>query len=178
MVIDVICVIILLMAIFKGYTRGFIVAVFSFVAIIIGLAAALKLSVVVSGWLQQHTSVGISWLPFLSFIIVMIGVILIIRWAAALIQASVETLMLGWLNRLGGIILYIALYITVLSVLLFYLTQMNIIKADTVASSKLYSLIEPVGPKAIDAFGKVIPLFKDLFVQLEQFFGRIAQKHG
>ncbi len=164
------------MAIFKGYSRGFIVAVFSFVSIIIGLAAALKLSVVVSGWLQQNTSVGKSWLPFLSFIIVMIGVILVIRWAAALIQASAETLMLGWLNRLGGIILYIALYITVLSVLLFYLTQMDIIKPETVASSKLYGLIEPVGPRAIDAFGKVIPLFKDLFVQLEQFFGRIAQK--
>ncbi len=44
MLIDIIVVILLVMAIFKGLRKGLIVAVFSFLAFLIGLAAALKLS--------------------------------------------------------------------------------------------------------------------------------------
>ena len=49
MVIDIIFVILLLLAVIKGYQRGLIVAVFSLIAFIIGLAAAMKLSTVVAG---------------------------------------------------------------------------------------------------------------------------------
>jgi len=53
MFVDVIFVILMVMALFKGYTRGLIVAVFSFGAFLIGLAAALKLSAVVAQRLQD-----------------------------------------------------------------------------------------------------------------------------
>ena len=46
MVIDLILIALLLLAGVKGYKRGLIVGVFSFVAVVVGLAAAVKLSVV------------------------------------------------------------------------------------------------------------------------------------
>ena len=42
MAIDIIFLVLLAMAAFKGFRRGFIVAIFSFLAIVIGLAAAIK----------------------------------------------------------------------------------------------------------------------------------------
>ena len=51
MVIDIILLILLAFAIIKGYRNGFVVAIFSFLAIVIGLAAAMKLSTWVAGWL-------------------------------------------------------------------------------------------------------------------------------
>jgi membrane protein required for colicin V production len=58
------------------------VAIFSFIAIIIGVAAAMKLSFIVTGWLQEFFNTGKQWLPILSFLIVFIGVVLLIRWLA------------------------------------------------------------------------------------------------
>ena len=176
MIIDLVFIILLVLSVVKGISRGLIVAVFSFLAIIIGLAAAMKLSYIVANWLQDSFNTGKQWLPVLSFLIVMIGVILLVRWVANLIQAAVNFSMLGWLNRLGGVAFYLLLYVSVYSILLFYLTKMSLIKPGTLASSYTYSFIEPLGPKAISLLGSVIPLFKNLFQQLSDFFDNVAAK--
>jgi len=177
MIIDIIFLILLLFAVIKGISRGFIVAVFSFFAIIIGVAAAMKLSYIVANWLQGSFNTSGKWLPILSFIIVLLGVILLVRWIANLIQAAISIAMLGWLNKLGGIILYLFLYLFVYSIFLFYLTEMNFIKMETIKTSHAYPLIEPFGPKAIEIIGNVIPVFKNMFQQLSDFFEKVAANH-
>jgi membrane protein required for colicin V production len=52
MTIDLIYLLILVAAAFKGFRQGMVLAAFSFVAFFIGLAAAIKLSAVVAGWLE------------------------------------------------------------------------------------------------------------------------------
>ena len=174
MFIDIIALIILAMAIFKGYSRGLIVSILSFLAIIIGLAAAMKFSIAVAAWLQNNTNVGTHWLPFLSFIIIMIVVILLVQWIANLAQAAIEVVLLGWLNKLGGIIFYVLLYMMVYSVVLFYATQMGLLKDETIKASQTYAIIEPWGPQVINALGYILPFFKDMFKDLQEFFGGIA----
>jgi membrane protein required for colicin V production len=176
MTIDIIFVILLVLALIHGYRRGLIVAVFSLVSIIVGLAAAIKLSAVVANHLGDTVKVSDKWLPVISFAIVFIVVVLLIRLGARAIQKLTEALMLGWLNRLGGIILYAVIYITTYSVVLFYANQVRIIKPETIKASVTYSFIRPWGPKAINGIGSLIPYFKDMFTQLEGFFSRIPEK--
>jgi membrane protein required for colicin V production len=174
MLVDVIAVILLGLAIFKGYRRGLIVGIFSFIAILIGLAAAIKLSLVVAEHLGKSVSLSGRWLPLLSFLLVFIVVILLVRLGANLIQRTVETAMLGWANRLGGIVLYLAIYIAVFSVVLFYADQMQLIKPEAIRSSVTYSFIRPLGPKSVDLFGLAIPIFQNMFIGLENFFEGIS----
>jgi membrane protein required for colicin V production len=174
MFIDVIFVLLLVMAVIKGLRKGLVIAVFSFLAVIAGIAAALKLSATVAAWLQDNTNVAARWLPFLSFFLVMLAVVLLVRWGAALIEAGMEMVLMGWLNKLGGVLLYVILYITVFSVFLFYAHQMNVIKAETIQESKCYTFVAPWGPKAIDAMATVIPFLKNVFVQLQTFFASFA----
>ena len=176
MILDLIVAVILVFAVIKGFQRGLIVGVFSFVAILIGLAAAIKLSVVVAEHLGKSVNISGRWLPVISFILVFIGVVLLVRLGANLIQRTVETAMLGWVNRLGGIFFYIAIYIAVFSVLLFYAEQVHLVKQETIDSSATYSYIRPLGPKAVDAFGTLIPFFKNMFIELERFFEGISRK--
>jgi membrane protein required for colicin V production len=176
MVLDVIFAVIVILAIFKGYRRGLIVGIFSFVAIIIGLAAAIKLSLVVSGYIGKSVNISEKWLPFISFLIVFIVVVLLVRLGANFIQRTAEVAMLGWLNRLGGIILYLAIYIAVFSVLLFYAEQVHLLRPETMDKSVTYSYISPVGPKAINVFGSIVPFFKNMFVELQDFFEGISHK--
>jgi membrane protein required for colicin V production len=176
MLIDLLYAVLLVIAIFKGIRRGFIIAIFSMLAFIIGLAAAMKLSTVVAGMLHNSTNISAKWLPFISFLVVFFVVVLLVRLLAKAIEKSVEFALLGWVNRLLGIVLYIALYTTIFSILLFYAVQLNLIKQETILASRTYSFIQPWGPYAINGLGAVIPWFKDMFGQLEEFFGNVSQK--
>jgi len=175
MLIDILFIICMVFALFKGYRNGFIVAVFSLVAIIVGLAAAMKLSVYVAKQLGEHTSVSQSWLPFISFALVMIAVVILIRLGATAIQKIAELVLLGWLNKLAGIVLYAVLYMLVLSVLLFFAEKLHLLGPDTIAASKVYGFIQPWGPKIIDGMGQLIPLFSDMFESLSSFFESVGK---
>ena len=100
MVIDILCILLLIIATFKGLSKGLIIAVFSFAAFMIGLAAALKLSAVVANYLREHLKTDSSWLPVLSFVIVFIGVAILIRWAAKLLRGAVSCT--AWLGGSFG----------------------------------------------------------------------------
>ena len=176
MIIDIIFAILMVLAIVQGYRRGLIIAVFSFIAIIIGLAAAVKLSAVVANHIGHAAKVSEKWLPIISFMLVFLIVVLLVRLGARLLQKTVETVMLGLVNRIGGVLLYAVIYITVFSILLFYAQQIKIIKPETMQASVTWSFIQPWGPKAINAFGTAIPFFRDMFNQLEQFFSGMSQK--
>ena len=175
MILDIILGVILILAIIKGYRQGLIVAFFSFIALIIGLAAALKLSVVVAGYIGKAVNVSDKWLPIVSFAVVFLIVVLLVRLGAKFIQKTVELAMLGWVNRVGGILLYAALYILIFSVLLFYADQMNFIKPETKIGSATYSYIQPWGPKLMEGLGKIIPIFKGMFEDLEDFFDSVSK---
>lgn len=175
MLLDLIFAVIIVLAILKGYQRGLIVGLFSLVAVIIGLAAAMKLSAVVAGYIGKAVKVSEQWLPIISFAIVFLIVILLIRLGAKAIESAVEVSMLGWVNKIGGIILFVAIYTVVFSVLLFYAEQMKLIQPETINKSIIYSFVQPWGPKAINGFGSIIPVFKDMFVELEQFFDRVVK---
>src|SRR6478609_5448045 len=163
MIIDIIFLLLMVFALVKGYRNGFVVAVFSFLGIIIGLAAAMKLSTVVAGWLKDSTSISAAWLPFLSFLLVMIGVMLLVRLGAKLIQSAMELVMLGWLNKLSGIVLYAALFITLYSVLLFYATKLQWLKPEDLQASQVYTLIQPWEPNSFIFFFQLFPCFKVFF---------------
>lgn len=176
MVIDIILAIILVMAIIKGFQKGLIVALFSMLAFIIGLAAAIKLSAVVAQYIGEQVTVSEKWLPMISFMVIFAGVIFLVRIAAKLIEKTIQVAMMGWLNRLGGILLFAFIYIIIYSVILFYADKLQIIKPQTIQASASYSYIQPLGPKVIDGLGTVIPIFKNMFSSLENFFDDLSVK--
>ncbi|MEP7280201.1 MAG: CvpA family protein [Bacteroidota bacterium] len=176
MPIDIIFIVLLAIAVFKGYSRGLIVAVFSVLALVIGLAAAMKLSVVTAVRLKDAVHVAAKWLPVIAFAVVFLLVVLLVRLGARAIEKTAEFALLGWANKLGGILVYMVLYTVVLSVLLFYAEKAAILAPNTITSSKTYGFIKPWGPAAINAIGNMLPFFKDMFHQLEDFFAGLSAK--
>ncbi len=172
--VDIVFLILLLLAIVKGLQRGLIVALFSVLALMAGIAAAVKLSAVVASNLKENIHISSKWLPVLAFLLVFIVVILLVRWAAGLIKAAVNFAFLGWVDKLGGVILYMCIYLVAYSVLLFYATNLHIITQHAISSSITYSFVEPWGTFSINAIGKVIPFFKNMFAELENFFAKLA----
>lgn len=176
MIIDVAYFIVMIIAIFKGFSKGFIIGIFSLVAFIIGLAAALKLSALVAHHLENSAGSSAKWLPVVSFLLVFIIVVFLINIGARILQKTMSLIMLGWLDKLGGILLYGILYTIIFSVILFFAEKTFLLKPEVVAAPSIHDFVAPWGPKVIDNLGKIIPVFKGLFTDLQAFFEKIGHK--
>jgi membrane protein required for colicin V production len=157
------------MGVYKGWTKGFIMAVVSFVSFFAGLALALQFSGWVEGYIKQQTDSNNEWLAFLAFLLVLIGSIIAIRILGKIVEKSVELVMLGLVNRLAGILLYLFIYISIFAVVLVYLKQFEIVGNETAINSKSYTYIINFGGWVIDFFAEWLPAVKNLFNDTKEF---------
>jgi len=172
--IDLVFYIVIILALIQGWKNGLIRGLISVICGIIGLAAAVKLSAVVATHMKSGLHISGWWLPILAFLLVFILVILIIRWLGILLEKVIDLALLGWVNKLGGILLYIIFYLSVYSVILFYATRSGMISQKSTLNSHFYSLIEPFGPGIIRFIRGFIPYGQDMFKALEAFFDLVA----
>ncbi|MFT4093133.1 MAG: CvpA family protein [Niabella sp.] len=176
MIIDVIVAVLAILAAIRGFRKGFIVGICSYLALIIGLAAAMKLSAVFAARIGAAANLTGKWVPFVSFLVVFALVALLVRTLSAFVSRLTEKMMLGIFNKLGGIVFFVLIYLSAFAILLFYIKQLQLLPQGQIASSATYPVINMLGAYAVNALGYIIPAFKDLFVQLENFFGQAAQQ--
>lgn len=173
--IDIFFCIIVFLAILQGWKKGLILALFSMVCGLIGLAAAVKLSAVLATHMRSDLHMTTRWLPVIAFILVFILAILITRWAGRLLEKLIQLVLLEWLNKLGGILLFLILYLAIYSIILFYGTKTQVISKSAIDNSHFYTLIAPFGPSVIRFITGFIPFGQDMFNALEGFFDKIAR---
>lgn len=176
MFIDLIVVVLIVLALYKGWRKGLIVGIFSFLAFIIGLAAAIKLSTLAAAYIGEAVNISQRWLPVVAFAIVFLVIVLLVRLGAKALEGIVTVAMLGWANKLGGIVLFILLYLFVFSILLFYATHVHLINEESAQASVTYSYLQPLGPKVVNGLGVVMPFFKNMFGELLQFFDGVSNQ--
>ncbi len=142
--IDALFIIMMSVAVFKGLRNGLIVAIFSIIGWLVGIYAAIKFSDSVGVWLQSHSEIDGKWLSMLAFIIIFLIVTLLVGLGARLISKSFDLALMGWLNRIGGIFFYVLLYTLILSVIIYFADKVKLINEDTIASSRVYPVLQPI----------------------------------
>lgn len=177
MFIDVVALLAIGMAVVKGYSKGLIMALFNTVSLIIGLAIAVKFSSLIAPWVDEKLQAGPQFTAILSFALVYGAAILIIRLLGKSIQKTLETVKMGFLNRSGGVVLYLVLYLAVVSIFIYYLEKLGLIDANLIAQSFTYNWLAPWGPTILDGIGKLIPLFKDMFENMNELFDKFSDEN-
>jgi len=176
MVLDVIGILLIFLFFIRGYSKGFIVALFSIVAILLGIIVSLKLSHGLATWLLTKGYVTPGWAQLASYLILFISVMLIVRLLARLLQKAIEGMMLGMVNKLIGGLLYAFFGAILWSSFLWIGGHMHIIAAETIATSKTYSWLSALAPWFFEQVSKLLPFAKDTFSNLEHFFSALNQK--
>ena len=98
--LDIVILVIVVMAIFLGLRIGIIRAALSLVGIIVGVILAGHYYVPLSEQLTFIPQANIA--EIVAFAIILIGVMIIASVLAVTLKWIVSTVMLGWVNRLGG----------------------------------------------------------------------------
>jgi membrane protein required for colicin V production len=172
--IDILFYFIIILAIIQGWRKGLIVSFFSLICGLVGLAAAVKISAVVADRMGSDMHMAGRWVPILAFVMVFILVLLLVRWGALLLKKIIHVVLLGWLDKLGGILFFLVLYISIYSIVLFYGARAGTISKQSIGNSAIYSTIAPFGPEIIRFITGFLPFGKDMFNTLESFFEKLS----
>ena len=142
--LDVVFLLMMITAVIKGLRNGLIVAVFSIIGWILGLYAALKFSDALAELLKDSFNISERWLSIIAFVLIFAAVTLIIGLGAKLVEKTFEIALMGWINRIGGIFFYVLLYALIFSVIVYFADKVKLLSEETISSSKVYPIIEPI----------------------------------
>jgi len=151
--LDIIIGIILLLFAFGGFKNGIIREAFGLAAFIGGIYGAVRLSDVVGEKLSNLINVSHEWMAVISFIVVFIVLALLINLIGKGISKLVESLNLGFIDKIGGSIFGVAqgfLLVGVLILVLEFFGLKNVINDKTRSESKLYTTSEKVATLITD----------------------------
>jgi membrane protein required for colicin V production len=81
-------------------------------------------------------------------------------------RRSGQVVTLGWANKVGGVLLYTALFTLSYSVASLYLSSMRLFSEKTLQESMTVELLLKLGPWTIEKIATLFPLFKDMFLAL------------
>ncbi len=145
--LDIIIGIILILFAIVGLRNGIIREAFSLAAFIGGIYGAIKLSDMVGKWLGNIINVSPEWMAVISFILVFIALALLINWLGNMLANLIESIRLGFIDKLGGVVFGIAkgfLLVGVLILLLDFFGIKDVVDDETREGSKLYKNSEKV----------------------------------
>lgn len=173
MVIDIITIALSIFFFIRGYMQGVIVALFSVIAFILGIIAALKLSELLASYLFEKGIVTSGWAQLLSYIILFVGVVILVRLLAKAVETALEAVWMGWMNKLLGGIFYAFVNLVIISTFLWLGNASRLIPAEQVAASVTYPYTVALAPWVAEQVGLLWPMSKEVFADLEMFFNNI-----
>lgn len=104
-IVDIILLICFVPALVQGLRKGFISQVIAIISIIAGVWVSARFTASASTWLAQYIDGSEQVLKVISFALIFIAVIAVLAILGRLLEGTVKLIMLGWLNRLLGMVL-------------------------------------------------------------------------
>jgi len=139
---------------FKGAKNGAVMEFVQLLAIVSGVFIACKFSHVLSQYLHLETE----YAGIIYFAVTFMVVVSLLFLAGYIVDAFIKMMMLGWLNRLRGVVLALAKTILFLSVLIFYFNEIDrnqtLLPKSERDKSLLFHPLESIAPKIMPTLTK------------------------
>lgn len=165
--LDIVILILVGLGALKGYRRGFVVEIFSFVAFFIGLYLALELTIPVSVGLFGETSYfGI--ISVVVFIALFILLSLLIKAGAKALKNMIDTTLLGAVDNLAGALAGGIKWAFILSMIFWVFSSVGFDLASRYAPNAIvFPYILHIGPAIFEWLGQVIPMIRDFMDSMQ-----------
>ncbi len=159
---DIIILICFLPAVISGITKGFIQQVVGLVSLLLGAWLAFRFSNVVSEWLRPYFEVSETVMHVISFAVIMVAAVLVLFVLGKLLTGLTKLVMLGWLDRLLGLVFAILLAGLLIGIGIILFDTVNVkfslVDEAVLEKSVLYSPIR-------DIAYTVFPYLKELLLK-------------
>lgn len=163
-VIDIIIVCCFLPVLYFGIKNGLVKQVVAFAVVYFGIRLSLQFATPVAEWVTAHVKITEFWAKAVSFILIFFAVALLLSLFGKIIEKIIKISLLGWLNKLLGIVMTFCIFALLLSVIVYFIDSANnlldFIPKEKLEESRFY-------PALLNLSKEVFPHFKELFQQGE-----------
>jgi membrane protein required for colicin V production len=148
--IDIVLGLLLLFSAISGFRKGLIVELASLAALILGIWGAIEFSYITSDFLVENFNFQTKHLNIISFIITFVVIVILVHIVGSVVNKLVETVMLGFINKLAGLAFGILRAALILSIILVIFDKIDddvqILSRDAKEESRLYEPIRNFAP--------------------------------
>jgi membrane protein required for colicin V production len=149
------------LGVWSGYRKGFLLSVFSVIALVLGVLGGIKLMDQGMSYLQREFNVDDKILPYVSFLVIFILIVVCIRLVGNLIRYSLDDTFLGKADKFAGAALGVFRYAFSASIMLWIFRALNLgLPEGWTSGSYLLPYVSPIAPK----ISEMIPFFRDLLL--------------
>ncbi len=124
--VDIILILCFIPAVISGLRKGFISQIAGIIIIIASIWLSYEFSDTVSGWIagwMENANPDV--LKFVSFAVIIIAVAILLTLISRLLENLLKAIMLGWLNKMLGLLFAILKYAVVLCILIYFFNILN-----------------------------------------------------
>ena len=148
--IDIIILVCFVPALIVGIRKGFMVQACSLLGIVASIWCAAKFAGIVGGYLSMHLDFSPVVINIIAFALILIIVSIVFSLLGKLLAKLMKVILLGWLDKLLGILLAALVTFCILGVIIFVFdsldSQWHLIKSDILQTSVLYQKINDEFP--------------------------------
>jgi len=164
--IDIAITLLLALGVYFGYKRGFLAELFFFVALVLGVLIGFKFTGWGVGYLHRHFNADTDFLPYLSFFIIFIVVVLLVIFIGNRIKHLMDQTFLGKVDSFAGALLGLMKYAFGASVIFWLAVEVNYTFPESwTQGSWLYPKTLGFAKSVSEFFGNFLPFFKETFRQ-------------
>jgi membrane protein required for colicin V production len=156
--IDAFVLIALAYSFYKGFSKGFVIVLASFVALIFGVLGAIYFSDIVAEVLKTKTEIQEQYISISAFTITFMGIIFGVHLIAKIVNQAVKMVALAPLNKIMGGVFSVLKTIVILSVVFylfdFFNAQFTVVNKKTLNESIAYKNIREITEAVIPTITK------------------------
>jgi len=149
-VLDIIFLVPLLFALYRGFKKGLIHMIASLAALLLGIFGAIKLRPVFASLLDALFNISPDHMNVIAFAVAFVSIVLLVHLVAFLVDKLIKAVALNFVNRLLGMAFGLLVTAFVISMILWPVNEVNsekqIIKSTHIEGSLLYKPLSEFAP--------------------------------
>ena len=162
--IDVFLIVMILIGAIAGYREGFLMELFSFFALVLGVLGAFKLL----GWaiilIDENFEVDKKALPYIAFGVVFVIIVIAVRLVGNMIKLSIDKSFLGRVDQVAGAALGLLKMAFIFSVIFWLAHSLHYqIPQRYTEDSWLMPHVVSFAPMVGEWLSEIFPIFEDVF---------------
>ncbi|ASS50477.1 MAG: hypothetical protein A3D31_12995 [Candidatus Fluviicola riflensis] len=156
--IDILLIIPIGYGAYKGFKNGFVIELFTLLAILVGIYVGIHFSDFIAAWMKETFDWDSPYLPVVAFTLTFLGVGAMIYFGGKMVEKMVKAVALGPVNKAFGILFATLKMLYILSVLLVliesYDEKGDFFPEKTKESSLLYEPVRDISIKTVPALSE------------------------
>lgn len=150
-----------------GFKKGLLLEIVGVLAFILAIIGGFKLMETGMVYLSEYFEDFGQLLPFISFLIIFLAIILLINMLGKLLKKMIDMTLLGGFDKFAGAILGLVKWAIGVSILLWLVNNFGVELPGQDEELVLYPFLTELGPKLITSLDVVLPFAEDMLESIK-----------